>query len=122
MITGPLAVAKNTNLLPTVSLGPHRVTRLIVGSNPIRGYSHFNPQYSRQMAEWSTDERVVQLLLDCEKAGINTFQSSTIRPACRVTSSLRAKRGANCSGFVSRRPPTHPLPLNRLLSGLCPAR
>ena len=73
MITGPLAVAKNTNLLPTVSLGPHRVTRLIVGSNPIRGYSHFNPQYSRQMAEWSTDERVVQLLLDCEKAGSTHF-------------------------------------------------
>jgi hypothetical protein len=30
---------------------------------------------------------VVQLLLDCEKAGINTFQPFMIRPDCPVTSS-----------------------------------
>jgi hypothetical protein len=28
------------------------------------------------MLEWFTDERVIQLLLDCEKAGINTWQYS----------------------------------------------
>jgi hypothetical protein len=80
MIANPLASAENPNQLPTVTLGTHRVSRLIVGSNPIRGISHFNPQYSRQMAEWFTDGRVVQLLLDCEKAGINTFQSSYYPP------------------------------------------
>ena len=57
-------------------LGPHRVTRLIVGSNPIYGYSHFNKQYDQHMLEWFTDERIVKLLLDCEKAGINTWQYS----------------------------------------------
>lgn len=62
--------------LPTVSLGPHRVTRLIVGSNPIRGYSHFNPITNRQMVEWYTEERAAQVLLNCQKAGINTFQAS----------------------------------------------
>jgi len=68
--------ADTSNLLPTVSLGPHRVTRLIVGSNPIYGYSHFNRQYDQHMLEWFTDERIVDLLLDCEKAGINTWQAS----------------------------------------------
>jgi hypothetical protein len=68
--------AETTGALPTVSLGPHRVTRLIVGSNPIRGYSHFNPITNQQMVEWYTDERAAQMLLDCQKAGINTFQSS----------------------------------------------
>jgi len=68
--------AASTGALPTVNLGPHRVTRLIVGSNPIRGYSHFNPITNRQMVEWYTDERAAQVLLDCQKAGINTFQSS----------------------------------------------
>ncbi len=57
-------------------LGSHRVTRLIVGSNPIYGYSHFNKQYDQHMLEWFTDERIVKLLLDCEKAGINTWQAS----------------------------------------------
>jgi hypothetical protein len=52
------------------------VSRLIVGSNPIYGYSHFNRQYDMHMREWFTDERIVKLLLDCEQAGINTWQAS----------------------------------------------
>ena len=68
--------AEAAGALPTVNLGPHRVTRLIVGSNPIRGYSHFNPITNRQMVEWYTEERAAQVLLDCQKAGINTFQAS----------------------------------------------
>jgi hypothetical protein len=62
--------------LPTVALGPIRITRLIVGGNPLYGYSHFNEQYSQHMLEWFTDDRVVKFLLACEKAGINTWQSS----------------------------------------------
>src|SRR5512143_855035 len=68
--------AEPADALPMVSLGSHRVTRLIVGSNPIYGYSHFNRQYDQHMREWFTDERVVKLLIDCEKAGINTWQAS----------------------------------------------
>jgi len=63
-------------LLPTVTLGKSPVTRMIVGSNPLYGYSHFNRQYDQHMLEWFTDERIVELLLACEKAGINTWQAS----------------------------------------------
>ena len=70
------ANTEKTATLPTVPLGPSRVTRLIVGGNPIYGYSHFNRLFDQHMLEYFTDERVVQLLLDCEKAGINTWQSS----------------------------------------------
>ncbi len=62
--------------LPTVALDSHQVTRMIVGSNPVYGYSHFNRQYDQHMREWFTDERIVKLLVDCEKAGINTWQAS----------------------------------------------
>ncbi len=68
--------AEGAELLPSVAFGPHRVTRLIVGSNPIYGYSHFNKLYDQHMLEWFTDERIVKLLVDCEKAGINTWQAS----------------------------------------------
>jgi hypothetical protein len=68
--------AETSDLLPTVSLGSHRVSRMIVGSNPVYGYSHFNRQYDQHMREWFTDERIVNLLRDCEKAGINTWQAS----------------------------------------------
>jgi hypothetical protein len=76
-------------LLPTVALGRHQVTRFIVGSNPIYGYSHFNRQYDQHMLEWFTDERIVQLLLACEKAGINTWQASYNRNMTRQFPRIR---------------------------------
>src|SRR5262245_7233779 len=63
-------------LLPAVKLGPHQVTRLIVGGNPIYGHSHFNRLLSQHMIDWHTPERVVALLKRCEEAGLNTWQNS----------------------------------------------
>src|SRR5262249_4601019 len=39
--------AKADPLLPTVKLGKHQLTRLIIGGNPIYGYSHFNKLLSQ---------------------------------------------------------------------------
>ncbi len=63
-------------LLPTVSLGAHRVTRLILGGNPIYGYSHFNRLYSQHLIDYHTPPRVMELLRAAEAAGINTWQNS----------------------------------------------
>src|SRR5260370_14902407 len=68
--------AASASLLLTVSLGPHTVTRLIVGGNPIYGYSHFNKLLSEHQIAWHTPERVLALLKRCEQAGINTWQNS----------------------------------------------
>jgi hypothetical protein len=68
--------AKREPLLPTVKLGSHAVTRLIVGGNPVYGYSHFNKLLSQHQSTWHTPERVVELLKRCEQAGINTWQNS----------------------------------------------
>ncbi len=62
--------------LPTVRLGKHEISRLIVGGNPIYGYSHFNRHLSRHFTEWHTPERVLELLRRCEQVGINTWQNS----------------------------------------------
>ena len=61
-------------LLKTVPLGPHQVTRLIVGANPFYGYSHFNKLFDLHMREWCTTERVCQVLQQCAQNGINTWQ------------------------------------------------
>jgi hypothetical protein len=63
-------------LLPTIQLGSHQVTRLIIGGNPIYGYSHFNRLLSRHQTDWHTPERVVELLKHCEECGLNTWQNS----------------------------------------------
>ena len=63
-------------LLPTIKLGKHEVTRLIIGGNPIYGYSHFNRILSQYMIAWHTPEHVVELLKHAEAHGINTWQNS----------------------------------------------
>lgn len=63
-------------LLPTIKLGPHAVTRLIIGGNPIYGYSHFNKLLSEHQKAWHTPEHVVELLKHCEAKGLNTWQIS----------------------------------------------
>lgn len=93
MMAASAAKAEAPALLPTVALGAHRVTRLIVGSNPVYGYSHFNRQYDQHMLEWFTDERLVNLLQDCEKAGINTWQASY---NTKMKEQFPKIRGAGC--------------------------
>src|SRR5262245_52079001 len=63
-------------MLPTIRLGNHQVTRLIIGGNPIYGYSHFNRLLSQHQTDWHTPERVVELLRRCEECGLNTWQNS----------------------------------------------
>jgi hypothetical protein len=70
------APAAAAETLPTIALGTHRVTRLIIGGNPVYGYSHFNRLLSQLQADWHTPARVVELLRRCEQAGINTWQNS----------------------------------------------
>lgn len=49
----------------------------MVGSNPINGITYFGPNLDKHMSEYSTVDRVVEFLLPCEAAGINTHQFST---------------------------------------------
>ena len=70
------AVEAAKPLLPTIKLGKHEVTRLIVGGNPIYGHSHFNRILSQYMIAWHTPERVVELITHAEAHGINTWQNS----------------------------------------------
>jgi len=60
--------------LPKVKFGEHEITRLIIGSNPFYGYSHFNRIFDQLMREWYTQDRKMEVLKACERQGINTWQ------------------------------------------------
>lgn len=79
--------------LPTVRLGPHVVSRLIVGGNPISGNSHVSPALSREMVDYFTAANVKRLLADCERAGINTWQSRGDRHIMRLLHEYRLEGG-----------------------------
>jgi hypothetical protein len=75
------APAAEAASLPTIALGSHRVTRLVVGSNPIAGYSYLGRETDQQMREYFTPERTAAFLQDCVRAGIDTHQYSTAAEA-----------------------------------------
>jgi len=59
--------------LPRIHLGDLEVSRLIVGGNPISGFSHQSGERSRQMLEFFTVERIKALWRDCEAHGIDAL-------------------------------------------------
>lgn len=88
-IPSQVSLAESSKPLPSVSFGPHRISRLIVGSNPICGYSHLNGLVSRIMEEYFSVDRVVDFLAHCSSVGITTFQSSFNE---KIDKSLRRAR------------------------------
>jgi len=80
-----------TPLLPTIRLGEHHVTRLIVGSNPISGSSYLGPVLNRHMQEYYTPERIVEFLWRCEREGINAHQFSRPEQMRKVFQKLRER-------------------------------
>jgi len=80
--------------LPTITIGGKTITRLVTGSNPLTGASQATLNLSRLMNDYYTPERIADLLVRCDKVGINTFQSSY---ADKIRDGLRMarERGAN---------------------------
>jgi hypothetical protein len=84
--------------LPTIQLGPHRISRLVAGSNPITGYSYLGPHTDRQMREYFTVDRTVEFLQNCERAGITAHQFSNVDRAKPYIPILR-ERGSKLQFF-----------------------
>ncbi|HWQ53974.1 MAG TPA: hypothetical protein VN442_09830 [Bryobacteraceae bacterium] len=87
-VAAPAAVA-----LPTVKFGKADITRLIIGSNPFYGYSHFNPLLDSMMREWMTQDRRIGILKQAEAAGINTWQVHYNDPTIADFKRYRAEGG-----------------------------
>lgn len=77
--------------LPTVRIGQHEITRLILGSNPFYGYSHSSGNLDQHMREWCTPEHVTEALAEAERNGISTFQTNSNE---RSLSDIERHRGA----------------------------
>jgi hypothetical protein len=75
--------------LPSIRLGKYQISRLVVGANPINGYSYLGPHVTEHMKQWFEPPRSIEFLLDCERAGITAHQYSD-SPRARIT--LRGAR------------------------------
>lgn len=62
--------------MPQVDFFGNRVSRMILGSNPLNGGSHRGPEMDLQMSDWYTFERIKADFLHAMECGINTTQLS----------------------------------------------
>ncbi len=79
--------------VPLVPFGPHKISRLIVGGNPISGNSHVSAELDAEMRDYFTTAHVQRLLSDSERAGINTWQSRGDRYILRMLNEHRLGGG-----------------------------
>jgi len=94
------AQAKVAPPLPTVKFGgKHEISRLIIGTNPLMGYSHFNGILDRSMREWMTPERRIETVLAAEAAGITTWQLHYHKDTIAILEGIRA-RGSKMKVFL----------------------
>jgi len=80
--------------MPQIQFGAHKLSRLIVGSNPINGGSHLSRFVNMQMKRHFAPERVQEFLRRCEEGG-STRGSRAPATSTRTPNTIRA--GANCS-------------------------
>ena len=79
--------------LATVSFGAHRISRLIVGGNPVSANSHVSSKLDEEMGDYFTAANIKKMLADCERAGINTWQSRGDRHIMRLLHEYRQEGG-----------------------------
>jgi len=61
--------------MPMVQFGDYKISKLVIGSNPMEGVSHFSRDMNNVMKEYASDENLLELFRMCEELGINTWQS-----------------------------------------------
>jgi hypothetical protein len=59
--------------VPKMKFGKAEISRLICGCNEFYGFSHFNSTLDTVMQEYYTQERVCDVLHQCNRFGINAF-------------------------------------------------
>jgi hypothetical protein len=59
--------------VPKMKFGNVEISRLILGCNQLMGISHFNSLVNQMMRDWYTIDRVVGVMHQCNKFGINAY-------------------------------------------------
>ena len=67
-------------MLPTVNFCGLTVTRLIIGANPMGGFSHQCKERDQEMVKYYTPERIKETWQRAEAAGINTMITNNETP------------------------------------------
>lgn len=60
--------------MPEVAFGPHKISRLIIGSNQQGGASHQSRELDLHMLDYFTEDRTLEFVRSCMAEGMNAWQ------------------------------------------------
>ncbi len=64
-------------MIPTVDFYGHKISRLILGSNPFTGHSYIESLHTgEEMMDYYTAENCVQTMFEAQMSGVNTYMAS----------------------------------------------
>jgi len=75
--------------MPLVKFGNHYISRLILGSNPICGFSHISESKDKEMQDYHTTANIKLTFDECVRNGINTVQARADRHIMRILNEYR---------------------------------
>lgn len=67
---------QSPDAMPKIKLGSHSISRLVLGANPVWGYSYQGKLMGKFMVDYYTDDNIVKLFHDAERVGISLFQTN----------------------------------------------
>ncbi|MFH1738676.1 MAG: hypothetical protein ABIH23_06685 [bacterium] len=79
---------------PRTSVGGIEISRMICGTNPFYGYSHYSPARDTWLRRYFTMERIVEVMEACANAGINAVMSSPDERTERAIEEVKRSTGA----------------------------
>jgi len=92
-VDGTAAGAASSAAMPTIRLGHVEVSRLILGSNPFFGYAHRDGDLGRQMIEYYTDQRIIDVLSEAAALGVTAVAAPPTPEWIRVFGKYRDAGG-----------------------------
>jgi hypothetical protein len=98
--------------LPSIQLGSLRVSRLVVGSNAISGFSHSGSERTEAMLDYFTVENVKRFFRSCEESGISALVARADAFIARVLREYWREGGA--IRWVAQMAPEHRDPLKNV--------
>ena len=69
------------------------ISRMVLGVNPFYGFSHFNHIYDTMMAQWYTQDRVMEVMHRAEAFGINAMNYVQLGRALEDWNRFKAEGG-----------------------------
>jgi len=86
---------------PTTTIGGLQISRLIIGSNPFFGFSHYSQARDEWLRQYFTDDRIYEVMAYCAEQGLNGFVSGYYDRVRPILDRVERSTGVHINWFAT---------------------